>query len=236
MADDASWSSAMTSCTPMLEALAKATSEHGRMSARTWWVLCMGSRLGACKESYGQWRAEASKRLPKQLKPEHTEQALGLPGFEPLAQCVLGSGEAVRVDAGAMLDRIESRAGAAHAWTRAVEEVEPLRQKLQLSFLKADGAVETRLAATAGEMDIDELRVCQVWMYGLASRLAACQPLAQRFAKRAGMKDPNSPLQGFDESRWDPRDASWQEMEMCVHHQASGVGTETDQFWRRPLS
>ena len=47
--------------------------------------------------------------------------------------------------------------------------------------------------------------VCQVWMYGLASRLGACRAAAGEFATVAGMRDPNTPLLGgFDEERWDP--------------------------------
>ena len=237
MGQEDSWRSAMRGCAPMLEALAKATTDNGRMAARTWWVLCMGSKLDQCRDQYGQWRSEAAAQLPSQLKAEDTPRALGLPAFEPLAQCILASGEAVRVDAGAMLDRIESKSAAKHNWDHAVSEVEPLRYKLQQSFLRRDGAVgNVRLAPSAGEMDVDELRVCQVWMYGLATRLASCQQYAQRFAQSAGMRDPNSPLQGYDESRWDPRAPVWQQMETCVHLQARGAGTEVDPVWRQSLS
>ena len=35
--DDASWSAAMTSCTPMLEALAKAVAQHAAVEDAVWW-------------------------------------------------------------------------------------------------------------------------------------------------------------------------------------------------------
>ena len=89
------------------------------------------------------------------------------------------------------------------------------------------------LAPSAAEMDVDELRVCQVWMYGLASRLTACHRAASEFSIAAGMVDPNSPLKGYDEERWDPTEPPWQRMEICVHTQASKAGTEADTAWRQ---
>ena len=56
------------------------------------------------------------------------------------------------------------------------------------------------------------------------------------FAAAAGMSDPNSPLQGYDEARWDPNSPPWQAMEDCVHQQAAGAGTTADAAWRRPLA
>ena len=41
-------------------------------------------------------------------------------------------------------------------------------------FLPAASTV----AASTRTMDVDELRVCQLWMYGLATRLQACHTLA----------------------------------------------------------
>jgi len=86
----------------------------------------------------------------------------------------------------------------------------------------------------AGAMDIDELRVCQIWMFGLASRLHECQQHAAQFARQVGMPDPNTPLRGYDEDRWDPLSTGWRQMEMCVHEQAAKASTETDAVWRRP--
>ena len=82
-------------------------------------------------------------------------------------------------------------------------------------------------------MDIDELRVCQVWTYGLASRLEACRPQAHEFASAAGMRDANQPLLGYDEARWDPRTPVWQDMELCVNAQAERAGADCDAAWRR---
>ena len=124
-----------------------------------------------------------------------------------------------------------------------------MRQQLQQSFLRRsvlqrdagflrrtlNGARpdEVLLAPSAGEMSIDELRVCQVWLFGLASRLRACQPAAGVFAEAAGLQDANRPLVGYAEERWDPRAPEWKRMEMCVHGQAGEAGQAVDAVWRR---
>jgi len=255
------WRQAFSGCTSILEALVKSTDDQGRASARAWWVVCMGSKLKQCQEPYAEWKAQAASSLPGQLTAQHTEQAIGLPGFEPLARCIINRGEAIGVDPAVTLDTVEQegvRTMAATEWSRAVREVEPLRQRLQQGFLqKANeqgylrrtlrratasvkgsstaGTGPVKLAAKATDMDIDELRVCQVWMYGLASRLGACQQAALEFANAAGMADPNVPLANYDQERWDPRSPPWKEMEACVHLQAGNAGVETDGAWRRPL-
>jgi hypothetical protein len=238
------WREAFSGCTGILEALAKASDDKGQAAARAWWTICMSSRLDECKGLYGEWKGQAAAALPtKQLTAEHTEDAIRLPGFEPMAQCLIDTGAAVGVDPAATLEHVEAegiRMQAATEWARAVREVSPLRTRLQESFLSTKtragffSAAKSRvtLAPSAGEMGIDELRTCQVWMYGLASRLRACQDDARKFAELAGMDDPNSPLQGYDESRWDPRAPAWQQMEACVHNQASRAGTDADTAWR----
>jgi hypothetical protein len=246
---DAAYSEAASGCTSMLEALARATNDDDRATTRLWWTVCMGNRLTECKQSYAAWKSQAAASLPTQLRPEHTEAAVGLPGFEPLGQCVLDCAAAVNVDAGAMLDRVEAvgkRQSANAEWSRAVNDVEPMRHRLQQSFLQprsepsllqralsrrpADGVA---LAPSAGQMELDELRVCQVWMYALASRLRACAPAANEFAAAAGLRDPNAPLLGYEEERWDPRARPWVVMESCVHEQAARAGVEADAAWRR---
>ena len=244
------WRESFAGCTSMLEALARTSDVEGRAAARAWWVICMGSRVAECKGAYAAWRAQAEGALPTQLKTEHTEAAISLPGFEPLAQCIIERAAAIGVDAGAMLDRVEvagERTLASAEWSRAVQEVEPMRSRLQQGFLRGSQAEpsflrramarlrsdEVVLASSAGEMGIDELRVCQVWMYGLASRLSACQGAAGEFAAAAGMSDPNAPLLGYEAERWDPRSPVWSEMEACVHVQAGKAGTEADAAWRR---
>ena len=205
----------------------------------------MGARVAECKDSYVEWKEQAAQSLPGQLTPEHTRAVIELPGFETLGRCILSAGQAVGIDPGVTLDTVEAH-GASSEWSRAVGEVEPLRQRLQTTFLadkqssfirrafaSRDKAKNVALAPSAGEMGVDELRVCQVWMYGLASRLSECQNAASEFAASAGMSDPNSPLAGYDEERWDPREPIWQRMENCVHGQAANAGTETDRAWRR---
>ena len=235
----------------MLQALVKATDDDARAAARTWWVICMSSRVQECREAYGAWKAQAADALPSQLTAEHTAAAVSLPGFEPMARCILEQGDAIGIDPAATLDTVEAAGVKSHAgimWAQAVEEVEPLRRRLQHSFLRRDAETsllrravagtrpkEVALAPSAGEMGIDELRVCQVWMYGLATRLQDCQLRASNFATAAGMSDPNSPLESYDEDRWDPTAAPWHEMEACVHAQATKAGAEADKAWRAPL-
>lgn len=247
----AEWRAAFGGCRSILEALAKASDDDGRAAARMWWVACMGAQLNACRSKHNEWKEQAAAELPKQLQAEHTERAVMLPGFEPLAQCILDRGAAIGVNPAVTLDHVENEGGrqfAASDWKRAVGEVEPLRRNLQLGFLRraneqgflrrsirraSDGGKgQVSLAPSAAEMDVDELRVCQVWMYGLASRLTACHRAASEFAIAAGMVDPNSPLKGYDEERWDPTEPPWQRMEICVHTQANKAGTEADAAWR----
>ena len=229
-AHTASWRQAFTQCAPTLEALGRAQDEGSRLATRAWWVICMGSNVQECKGAFGSWKAEAAHELPRQLRASDTEAAVGLPGWPPLAQCVLDRGRSVGVEVGQTLEVVEAegvkqQAGA--EWQRAVGEVEPLRSRLQHSFLKS------RLAPTRGAMELDELRVCQVWLYGLASRLEACQLHAHDFAAAAGMRDGNQPLLGYDESRWVPNSPVWQDMELCVSAQAERAGADCDVAWRR---
>ena len=209
----ARWREAFSGCTPVLEALAKASDESGQETARLWWVVCMSSRVQECKSPYAAWKSDAAAALPTQLTAEHTETAVRLPTFEPMASCLLDHGESIGVDPAETLNRVEAAGRhqqAAQTWQLAVSEVETLRLTLQQSFLAARnrfalfGAAKPKvaLAPTAGDMGIDELRVCQVWMYSLASRLHACRQFAAEFATSAGMTNPNEPLQGYDEDRW----------------------------------
>ena len=62
-----------------------------------------------------------------------------LPGFEPLAQCILDRGAAIGVNPAVTLDHVENEGGRQFAnsdWKRAVGEVEPLRRNLQQGFLR----------------------------------------------------------------------------------------------------
>lgn len=228
----ARWRASFAACAPTLEALAAASDESGRLAARAWWVVCMGKQCAGCELPYRAWREDAAQALPSQLTAEHTEAAIALPSWSPLAQCVIDHGRAVGVEVSRTLDAVE-KAGVerqAHGeWSRAVAEVAPLRARLQKQFLPAG------LARSTGAMDIDELRVCQVWMYGLASRLRDCSERAREFSRAAHMRDPNSPLLGYDAARWDPRADSWAAMELCVHEQAAKAGVEADAAWRQPL-
>lgn len=211
------------------------------MAARTWWVACMGSNLERCKESYQTWRSQAAEVLPGQLTAAHTETAIGLSGFEPMGRCVISCGEAVGVQPDRTLDHVEAaglKQQAENEWRRATAEVEPLRRTLQTTFLKGSGIFSSgkpALAPRTADMTIDELRVCQVWMFGLASRLRACQKSAADFSVSAGMRDANTPLAGYDEAKWDPTAEPWQRLELCVHTQAQNAGAEADVAWRRKL-
>ena len=164
------WREALKGCSSILEALAKAGDEDGRLAARTWWVLCMSSRIAECKQPHSEWRAEAADALPtRQLTSEHTEAAVRLPAFEPLARCLLSSGQAIGSDAAQVLDQVEA-VGVRSAWTRALSEVEPMRARLQQSFLRrpdsnfvrrafgSSGHSPVDLAPSAAAMGIDELR------------------------------------------------------------------------------
>jgi hypothetical protein len=125
----AEWRAAFGGCRSILEALAKASDDDGRAAARMWWVACMGAQLNACRSKHNEWKEQAAAELPKQLQAEHTERAVMLPGFEPLAQCILDRGAAIGVNPAVTLDHVENEGGrqfAASDWKRAVGEVEPL--------------------------------------------------------------------------------------------------------------
>mmetsp|Transcript_13359 Transcript_13359/g.30203 ORF Transcript_13359/g.30203 Transcript_13359/m.30203 type:complete len:158 (+) Transcript_13359:1-474(+) len=146
-----------------------------------------------------------------------------------MAQCVVDRGRSVGVEVERTLDHVEGKGAEIQAkreWERATGEVEPLRTQLRSTFLSRG------VAQSAAEMSIDELRVCQIYFYGLASRLQHCHEHASAFAREAGMSDPNTPLLGYAEERWDPRTEVWQRMEMCIHEQAANAGTEADYAWR----
>ena len=226
------WRGAFAKCAPTLETLARASDESGRLAARCWWVTCMASQCDECRKEYTDWREQARAALPGQLTAEHTETAVGLPGWDPMATCLMSLGRRAGVEIGRTLEHVEAegaRIQAQSAWRTAVAEVAPLREGLVSKFLP-----DRPLAQTAGQMDIDELRVCQVWMYGIGSRLVACQERAQSFSTTAGMRDPNTPLLGYNEERWDPYGEPWQALENCVHAQAALAGATADQAWRKP--
>lgn len=221
----------------------------GEVAARAWWTVCMGARLQECRKAHDTWKQQVEDAaLPNTLTVAQTQQAVALPAFEPLARCVTLRSMEVGVEPGPLLDRMQaqSKLGAITEWSRAVRDVVPLRERLQamlpmarvarLSWLQR--AVGSRaqapagLAPSAAEMDIDEVRLCQVWMYGVASRLSACRGAAGELAAGVGMSDPNQPLQGYESRRWDPTSPTWREMEACVHLQAAKAGTVADAAWR----
>jgi len=227
----AQWRDAFAGCAQTLEALLRAPGEGERLAARAWWVACMGGRCTECQGLHAAWKAQAASALPKRLTPEHTETAVALPGWGPMAECVVNAGLQVGVSVHTTLDRVEAagldRQDAAAEWTRATSEVTGLRSQLQQKFLKG------RLAPSMGEIGIDELRVIQVWMYGLASRLRECESRAVDFAAAAGMRDSNAPLLGYDEERWEPSSEQWRSMEACVHAEAARAGADCDSAWRK---
>ena len=227
------WKDSFGKCAPTLEALARAQDEPGRLAARTWWVVCMANQCGRCKDPYDEWRSQAAATLPSQLTAEHTESVVSLPGWKTMAQCVVDSGRRVGIEVANTLNHVERKGMEMQdcvAWDTAVAEVEPMRAQLQRTYLSHG------LARSAGAMDIDELRVCQLWMYGLATRLSECRKPASDFAEEAGMRDANAPMLGYDEERWDPNSDGWRTMETCVHAQAAKANTESDSAWRRSVA
>ena len=223
------WRQAFAECAPTLEALGRAGDEELRLATRAWWVVCMGGRVQECKSTHATWKSEASHELGEQLRPSDTEAAVSLASWPPLAQCVLDCGRAVGVDVSRTLAAVEEegikqQAGA--KWHRAVAEGGPLRSRLQQELLK------NRLAPSRAAMEVDELRVCQIWTYALASRLEACQSHAREFAVAAGMRNANQPLVGYDEERWDPNVPAWQDMELCLMSEAERASADCDRLWR----
>ena len=114
------WREALKGCSSILEALAKAGDEDGRLAARTWWVLCMGSHGSWLR----LWWTAAGARVTTAAS-EH-EAAVRLPAFEPLARCLLTSGQAVGSDAAQVLDQVEavgvrSRGRAMAEWSRSTK-------------------------------------------------------------------------------------------------------------------
>ena len=232
MPEDAStsrWRRAFAECAPTLEALARAGDEELRLATRAWWVVCMGGRVPECKSAHVTWKSEASAGVRQQLRPSDTEAAVSLASWPPLAQCVLDCGRAAGVEVSRTLavveaEGIKQQAGA--EWQRAVAEGAPLRSRLQQELL------QNRLSPSRDAMEVDELRVCQVWTYALASRLEACRAQARDFAAAAGMRNANQPLVGYDEARWDPHAPAWQDMELCVTAEAERASTDCDTEWR----
>lgn len=247
------WEEAATGCANILNTLGKTGDADAQTTVRTWWVLCMGARLIDCRAAANSWKAQAqSQGIPDSLLPEHTRAVVALPTFEPLAKCVTLRSMEIGVEPSTLLDNIQGNKRQAQVeWMRAVDEVGPLKVKLQTELLPAarkekmswlqrklapaQGAEGDRagaLAPSTAAMDVDEARVCQVWLYGLASRLSKCSDTASAFAQGVGMSDPNQPLQGYESRRWDPAGKTWQLMEACVHFQAARAGAQTDVAWR----
>jgi hypothetical protein len=242
------WQEAATGCAGILNMLGKTGDADAQTTVRTWWVLCMGSRLMECRAAVSSWKEQAQQQgLPESLQPEHTRAAVALPAFEPLAKCVTLRSMEIGVEPSKLLDDIQGNRKQAQAeWIRAVDDVGPLKVSLQsellpaarvekLTWLQRRTAQADRagaLAPSPAAMDIDEARLCQVWLYGLATRLSKCKEAASTFAQGVGMADPNTPLQGYESSRWDPSSSKFMLMEACVHLQAARAGAKTDVAWR----
>ena len=60
-ADTSRWRAAFGACAPTLDVLGRATDESGRLAARTWWVVCMGSKLEECRPAQQEWRQQAAE-------------------------------------------------------------------------------------------------------------------------------------------------------------------------------
>jgi len=225
----AKWTSAFAECKPTLLSLANADNEGDRLGARAWWVVCMAVRCGGCTEEYKKWKGE----LPTpQLRVEDTQAAVSLPSFNPMAECVIREGREVGVEVSQTLDTTEAFGQkmqgehAQRAWGTAVGGIEPARRDLISKFLPNGPAPQRQ------QMSINELRVCQIWLYGLATRLAACQGDAKSFASAIQLPNPESPFEGYQEEKWDPQSKEWIGLESCVRHQAAKAGQDTSECWR----
>ena len=155
------------------------------------------------------------------MRASSSRAAVALPAFEPLAKCVTLRSMEVGIEPSKLLDNLQGNKKQAQAeWMHAVDEVGPLKVKLQTQLLPAarkekmtwlqrrmapphgaEGDRAGALAPSAAAMDIDEARVCQVWLFGLATRLSKCKDTASAFAQGVGMSDPNQPLQNYESRR-----------------------------------
>ena len=178
----------------VLEQLAKADTEGAVGGA-----LVVDDRDGGHAAAVSRcttWRAQAASALPAQLTAQHTEAA-ALPGWAAMEKCVVEQGRAVGAEPAQTLAHVE-RAG---PWIRAVDTVNPLREKLQrCSCPAASRRRRTRWASTS-----------------CASRRSTCtasrstSPTAARTRRACAerrLSNPDMPLKDYDEERWDPRLAS----------------------------
>jgi hypothetical protein len=78
----------------------------------------------------------------------------------------------------------------------------------------------------------DEMLCNMVWMYGVASRLDRCRTASQRWATHASIANPELPLQGLSEERWDVTVPEWTRLEECVHLVAGEADADVQVAWR----
>jgi len=229
------WKAAFSKCGSSLESLAEADSEGDRIVARAWWVVCMATQCGSCSAEYQKWVKQATAVLKKpQVGYEETVTVVNLPEYNPMAECVVQAGRTIGVEVADTLDTVENygmqeqqkRAGG--AWKEAVDGIEPARRQIHHHFIPNGPSRDEK------EMSMEEFRGCQLWMYGLATRLSTCKTKATEFASVAGMPDPSSPFKGFQEEKWNPETAAWQGMEDCVRRQASKAGADVFDAWQAP--
>jgi len=237
----AAWKETFAGCGPALEVLAQAGDEESRLAARAWWVICIASRCGErCAAPVEAFREQAASfGVPSKLEVKDTQQVVQLAAWPALERCVLEQGREAGVAVEDTLEHVEQvgvrqqalqrQQAGVEEWARARADVEVMRKNLQTSFLIEKGIP---ISTSAANMGVDELRVCQVYMYGLGSRLRRCQRHAQSFAEGAAMDDVNAPLKGYDEQSWSPELPQWQAMEACVHAEAEKAGGEFGKAWR----
>ena len=185
----------------------------------------MASNCGRCTAQFQQFKQDvSSKSVASQ------QELFKLASFNAMCECVQQTGFDLGVDIGDTLNAVESYGAqqASGAWKQAVDGIDPARRSIQRAFIPAGTAPKHQ------QMSLEEFRGCQIWLYGLATRLQACHGDAKQWASEAGLQNPLDPISGYDEAQWNPQVETWQRMENCVRRQAHRAGTDVFAAWRAP--
>eukprot|EP00658_Telonema_sp_P-2_P063683 TRINITY_DN52458_c0_g1_i1.p1 TRINITY_DN52458_c0_g1~~TRINITY_DN52458_c0_g1_i1.p1 ORF type:complete len:160 (-),score=34.32 TRINITY_DN52458_c0_g1_i1:102-581(-) len=123
-------------------------------------------QCGQCTAQFKQFSADVGG-----LQTPDTAAVVNQKSFNPLAECVQQAGRQLGVEIAETLNAVEAHGmqQGVQAWTQATNGIDPARHQIQRAFAPNGTAPDVQ------QMSIEEFRGCQIWMYGLATRLQACQ-------------------------------------------------------------
>ena len=221
---------AFASCSGTLELVGQSGTSAELEAACGWWRVCMARALPQCRGAMEAWREGAVLAAGGgSLRVEDMPVVTAIAPWAVLASCVESHAAAAGASSAVTLQHVATASGVGSRvrqrsqaeWVQAARQCDPLRHSMQQDFLSRPESNER-----------DEMLCNMVWMYGVASRLDRCRTASQRWATHASIANPELPLQGLSEERWDVTVPEWTRLEECVHLVAGEADADVQVAWR----